>query len=1447
MNYEEQLKEKLNTVYNYASKAREKLLDPSNEVEIKITTDIAARVENIVGPIGVSEIIRAMEKNGISREDIAFKIAKEIASGAIVKGTKEALVEQAVRTGTAILTEGVLVAPTEGIAKVKVKNNPDGSDYVAVYYAGPIRSAGGTAVALSVVLADVARRAAGFGDYRVTDTQVERYVEEVNIYEARVAHLQYKAPDNDIRWIVRNCPICVDGEPTEDIEASAYRSIPGVETNRIRGGIPLVISEGIAQKAAKVFKYAKKLSLGWEWLEQIIKIKQKESKIEIKPDDTYLDGLVAGRPVFAYPSTKGGFRIRYGKSRTNGLMARNIHPATMVLLDGFITYGTHMKVERPGKGCVLTPYKDMEGPVVRLKDGSIIRIESAEMASEYLDRIDRILFLGDMLVTYGDFLKSAHPLIPSAWCEEWWQKELEAKGVEHPTIISAESMFSLSKIHDLPLHPKFTYHWHDITPEQLKELVLWVSGAYLVKEKEEIREMILIKSNTKNILEDLLIPHHVVDEKIILDGENATALLLTFGMIKNRNISSNEKFNTIFSKNKTTIEIVSELSGISIKAKTPFYVGGRMGRPEKAKERKMDGSPNVLFPTGSQMRSIMRLYRTVKYREGDKTVALELCRRKCTACSSYTPYLICRVCGNETIQERICQKCKQSVNVEEHCGAKTIAFHQQKVNIIEMIENAKSVSETLPEDIKGVKGLSNPTRVPEYLEKGVLRAKHSVYVFRDGTARFDSTNVPLTHFVPKEIGLSLEKVKELGYTVDYQGEQLTSDEQLIQIKQQDIILSNAGAEYFLHVAAFVDDMLVNFYKIRAFYNISKKDDLIGHLCISLSPHTSAGVLCRIIGFTNAHVGYAHPFLIAARRRNCFHGKEKILVHDGSKFELVTMKELVERNLTDAREQDDFGTEYERVSKLKTFAFNKKTKRFELMNITHVSKHIAPKKLLRLKTKSGRTIIVTLDHSLATRNGEKIAAKEATELLIPWKIEQPAILEKSKISLNEDFFFLLGFYLAGGYTKSLAKKIIKEKFVSELFDKMKIGKNAKTKQIPDLVYSLPKNKIHAFLRGYFSGNGSCSFNSSLEVNVTSVNKWLIDGVSILLNFCGIKHSIYEEQRSIRIYGAEAKKFVEDIGFIGKKHAKATKLLEKLMLKNSQVTTKFDGDIFIDEIVEKEVINNLEDYVYNLTVDKHHTLICSGITSFQCDGDEDSIMFLMDALLNFSRAYLTETRGGTMDTPLVLTPYINPKEIDDEAHCIEFISSYPLEFYHATEKFALPSEVKIRIVKDMLDEHNLSASGDIPTTHVGGDLDKGNVKSTYIELDSIPEKITTQFKLQLKLRAVDMKNAVERLILSHFIPDLYGNLRSFYRQNFRCVSCNKIYRRPPLIGKCVLCRGNLLLTINKGSIEKYLQISRRIVEEYDLPLYLKQRLELIEKEISAVFEDDQAKQMDLTDFV
>ena len=144
--------------YKVAEEARAKKADPSPYVEITPASDVAARVEGIVGPKGIAKLIRALEAEGSSRQTVAYLVVKKIVSGefecGIDQSDKRARIDQAVRTGVGILTEGVLVAPTEGLSDFQILSNQDGSNYLAIYFAGPIRSAGGTVAALAVVLGD---------------------------------------------------------------------------------------------------------------------------------------------------------------------------------------------------------------------------------------------------------------------------------------------------------------------------------------------------------------------------------------------------------------------------------------------------------------------------------------------------------------------------------------------------------------------------------------------------------------------------------------------------------------------------------------------------------------------------------------------------------------------------------------------------------------------------------------------------------------------------------------------------------------------------------------------------------------------------------------------------------------------------------------------------------------------------------------------------------------------------------------------------------------------------------------------------------------------------------------------------------------------------------------------------------------------------------------------
>ena len=103
----------------------------------------------------------------------------------------------------------------------------------------------------------------------------------------------------------------------------------------------------------------------------------------------------------------------------------------------------------------------------------------------------------------------------------------------------------------------------------------------------------------------------------------------------------------------------------------------------------------------------------------------------------------------------------------------------------------------LPSKIKAVKGLVSIGQSPEPLEKGILRAKHGVSVFRDGTSRYDMSDVPVTHFKPAEIGTSWEALVELGYAHDIRGNIVKSDSQMLELLPQDFIPSSGSGCVFL--------------------------------------------------------------------------------------------------------------------------------------------------------------------------------------------------------------------------------------------------------------------------------------------------------------------------------------------------------------------------------------------------------------------------------------------------------------------------------------------------------------------------------------------------------------------------------------------------------------------------------------------------------------------------
>jgi len=897
-NYTKSILKKIDFAYKIANTARSKGYDPEETVNIPLAKNLAERVEGLVSVAAPQIINKGIPKRIKELESIYGKLDWRVALNISLETTKEKFckfetqkeaIETGIRIGLAYLTLGVVASPLEGFVGLKFRKRSDGKEYFSLMYSGPIRSAGGTAGALSVIIADYLRKNTGYDVYDPSEKEVRRMVTELYDYHERVTNLQYLPSEKEIRFLVSNLPVQIDGDASEEIEVSNYKDIERIETNRIRSGPCLVLGECVAQKAAKIWPQIKKWSKEfdiehWSFLQEFIqlqresKTKEKNTKEAIAPIYTYIQDLVAGRPVLAHPSAVGGFRLRYGRCRTSGYSASAIHPATMFILKKYIAIGTQLKIERPGKATAITACDSIEGPIVKLEDNSVTRVNSEQKAKEISNSIKEIMFLGDILISYGDFFNRAHPLVPAGYCEEWWSLEVEKaviglfgsldyyklsqltnideghlKKLTNDYFLEvpdAKTTIKLSKSIGVPLHPYHTYHWKTISRGDFLEMLKWFAAAKIDFDVNSISKIILPKNDFgKRVLELLGVPHLFVNHEFTIIENEEAEILHAVLKLDEKNFYEQYKNSEI----GDVIGMINSNSKINIRDKSGVFIGSRMGRPEKAKIRKLAGDPHTLFPVG---------------REGGKLRSFQSAIENGSVEAEF-PVYFCENCSKETI-----------LSVCEQCDSKTKRFDKYKTQRIDIGHYFKNILKKLnmgqyPDLIKGVRGTSSKGHVPEHFAKGILRAKHDVNVNRDGTTRYDMTQLPITHFKPKEIGTSLEELKNMGYDKDIYGFDLADQEQVLELKPQDIILPKCedapepGADKVLYNSSlFIDELLVLLYNVQKFYNLKSERDLIGQLVVALAPHTSAGIVGRIIGFSKTQAFYAHPLFHAATRRDC---------------------------------------------------------------------------------------------------------------------------------------------------------------------------------------------------------------------------------------------------------------------------------------------------------------------------------------------------------------------------------------------------------------------------------------------------------------------------------------------------------------------------------------------------------------------------------------------------
>ncbi len=1031
--YFTRLDKEVKKIYDIANLARAKNLDPVNKVEIPLARSLAEKVVGLISTIypqmegsGIAPRILELEKEyGKLTMSVSFRIAEEVAKQKFCKfASLLEAIDAGIRIGFSYTTLGVVSSPIEGFTGLKIGKTKDNKEYFIASFSGPIRSAGTTASCVVLMLIDYLRELFGYAKFDPSEEEVKRYVTENYDYHEYVNNLQYLPTVEEATFLAKNLPIQLGGDPTEKLEVSNHKNLERMDTNFIRGGMCLIFSEGLAQKAKKGLRLLKETkskgftSTGFDFLDDYVKLHEKRDIGKTDDSPTYIQDLVAGRPVFGHPGRSGAFRVRYGRGRISGFSATSMHPATMGITDSFIATGTQLKIEKPTKGCVVTVCDSIDGPIVKLFSGSVRKIKTKDEAKRLYPDVEEIIYLGDVLFPFSDLANRNSVFIRPGYVEEWWKLELRKQNAEAEKGIdcfnvSFEKAIELSKNFNLPLHPAYIFFWSQISNEEFSGLIKWlknsrVSGKIIFPYNKSEQEKFKFG---KRALELLGIEHEVTIENVVVNETNSKALLTNLGIDSDILKQEINLFDIIdeskFDFSKSVLENINLVSKFLIKDKAGEFIGTRMGRPEKAKLRKLIGSPNILFPVGKEGGRLRSLQ--AAYEEG--TVKNSFPVFYCEECKKNTIYSLCENCGKECKKLFYCRDCDTlSTSVcQEHNTFQNYHFFDLDIKhyFDKAVEKLGLAKYEVPPLIKGVRGTSSQNHDIENICKGILRASYNLQVNKDGTIRFDATELPLVAFKPKEIFVSVEKMKEIGYDKDIYGNDLVDENQILELMPHDVILPSSpesaderADDVFIGVCNFVDKLLEKFYGLNSVYNIKNREDLVGQIGVCMAPHNCAGVICRFIGFSNTLGLLASPYMHAAIRRDC-DGDEAALMLLGDVLLNFSRKflpshrggtqdaPLVLNAKIDAGEVDDQILDLELTSEYP----------LELYQLAEQKKHSSEMKLIpTVKTflKEGKDPFIGIGHTHSTTNfndGVVCSSYKSLETMQDKVDHQMALVEK----------------------------------------------------------------------------------------------------------------------------------------------------------------------------------------------------------------------------------------------------------------------------------------------------------------------------------------------------------------------------------------------------------------------------------------------------------------------
>ncbi|MHA1512650.1 MAG: hypothetical protein ACTSRJ_01120 [Candidatus Hodarchaeales archaeon] len=863
--YVNQLKMTITAQIQIASKARNQKHDPRSSIESNITN---SSVKNILSILNLPKLEDYLPKQFNQHKNLlllAADITKQTINGRFIKKSQEELVLLALQTSFVILSRGQCSVPQEYIHRVRIDPS---SKHLTIFFTNTIRHVPGVIIGLVVLLSDYVRSILHLNRFQSSPDTIGRYEEELMIFlQMNDRHPSFEM--NHMNLFIQNIGVELTSEPYERVEVTKYRNLPKL-TNHLRMGLCVAL-EKILRNLDHVVQQKKLAGIPeWLWMDDLT-FSPPNLERDFGPKD-----IRSTQPLLAQSKTPGGFRLRYGLSRNIGFGTIGIHPAT-ILLTGILSPGCTVKLDLSNATYSISPVSSIMGPLVELKDNSLVRISTMAEYDEIKKSVIQIWEMGDILLSPSD-----NPLpdqfILSAWTEEFWSEEINCKITKKPKIlrnISESINVSFSEIKKMitnplqyhpswdlsvkiaqfakvPIHPKFSFNWNEIA---LSDFI------YLVQKLEGTNDKtILLDKELVRIIKELGVRFEIKDEEINTFEFKPYLLLLKDKANQIGDIVNSEK-------GSITVEsLCQSLIGFPVRSLCSRRIGLKLVRIEKSEERFTNPPHHVIFPLGKHggpQRDFLKVKK-------DSPIKISISERYCESCriSSFSSF--CPECHQLTTQKFVCRK-DHILNTPycADCDRKAYPKLPKFVNVGAMFNSAFKKAKTLDiQKVKGVISLDNQYGISEPMIKGILRAKHQIHVFKDGTSRYSFTNNPIRTFTPKEIHTSIEELEHFGYTHDILGEDLTHDEQLLEIFPYDVVINKKGLQFLFAQSKFLDDELVYLYDSAPYYRLRTFNNVAGLIIVGISPTSQIGVIGRVIGYTKNNVLYAHPIWHLLKSRQC---------------------------------------------------------------------------------------------------------------------------------------------------------------------------------------------------------------------------------------------------------------------------------------------------------------------------------------------------------------------------------------------------------------------------------------------------------------------------------------------------------------------------------------------------------------------------------------------------